>query len=332
MDFHNKIKSLLFGLVIGDALGVPFEFRSRAYLKYNPVEGMTTDITFNKPLGTFSDDSSLSFTLVESLIKGYDLNDIAQNIVRWYDEGYWSSDGIAYGVGYTTRIAIRNIQNNIGPLFSGEVREMNNGNGSLMRVAPLVFILKSKDIEERFKITKEVSSITHAHLRSSLACFYYLEFLRHILENKLNKYEIYHKLQKDIPKFLDKYFKTNVFRNEKYYTKEEDYEFYKEEIQHFNRLLEGNIYELDKKEIKSDLYVVDTIQASIWCLLTEDNYKESVLKAVNLGGDTDTTASVTGALAGLLYGFESIPKKWVKTVARSNDIEELAIRFADSFI
>ena len=147
----------------------------------------------------------------------------------------------------------------------------------------------------------------------------------------VKKHEIYHKLQKDIPEFLDNYLKENGFRDGEYYTKEEDYEFYLKEIQHFNRLLKGNIYELDKSEINSGLYVIDTIEASIWCLLTTNNYHDAVLQAVNLGGDTDTTASVTGALTGLLYGFEDIPKKWVEKVARSADIEDLAIRFAKRF-
>jgi len=189
----------------------------------------------------------------------------------------------------------------------------------------------TKAIEERFQITKKVSSISHAYLRSVIACFYFTEFLRHLLEDNLKKHGIYHKLQKDIPEFLNNYIKENGFRDDEYYTKEEDYEFYLKEIQHFNRLLKGNIYELDKSYINSGLYAIDTIEASIWCLLTTNNYSDAVLQAVNLDGDTDTTASVTGVLTGLLYGFDDIPKKWVEKVARSTDIEDLAIRFAERF-
>ena len=95
-------------------------------------------------------------------------------------------------------------------------------------------------------------------------------------------------------------------------------------------MLQKNIYELDKNSISSNLYVIDTLKANILCLLTTDNYHDAVLKAVNLGGDADTTASVTGALAGLLYGFDNIPKKWLNDLQRSSDIENLVIWFADS--
>jgi len=187
MAFYNKIKSMLFGIAIGDALGVPVEFESGKYLCENPVEDMIGYGRFNKPLGTFSDDSSLTFALVESIIKGYNLNDIAKNMVKWYDEAYWTAHGETFGVGYTTQTAIRHIKNGIDPLLTGEVREMSNGNGSLMRIAPLIFILMTKAIEERFQMTKEVSSISHAHLRSVMACFYFTEFLKHLLEDNLKK-------------------------------------------------------------------------------------------------------------------------------------------------
>jgi ADP-ribosylglycohydrolase len=98
------------------------------------------------------------------------------------------------------------------------------------------------------------------------------------------------------------------------------------EIKLFDRLLKNNIRELPEDEIQSSGYVVHTLEASIWCLLTTDNYKDAVLKAVNLGNDTDTTGAVTGGLAGLLYGFDNIPATWVGQLARRGDIEDLARR------
>jgi ADP-ribosylglycohydrolase len=98
------------------------------------------------------------------------------------------------------------------------------------------------------------------------------------------------------------------------------------ELTHFDRLLNGNIYELNENEIQSGGYVIQTLEASIWCLLTTNTYEDAVLKAVNLGGDTDTTGAVTGGLAGLLYGFDNIPSNWIKQIARKDDIENLAER------
>jgi ADP-ribosylglycohydrolase len=98
------------------------------------------------------------------------------------------------------------------------------------------------------------------------------------------------------------------------------------EIKLFDRLLKDNIQDLAEEQIRSSGYVLDTLEASVWCLLTTTSYKEAVLKAVNLGQDTDTTGAVTGGLAGLLYGYDSIPLNWKQQLARREDIEDLAER------
>jgi ADP-ribosylglycohydrolase len=101
------------------------------------------------------------------------------------------------------------------------------------------------------------------------------------------------------------------------------------EIALFNRLLKNDIDKLPEEEIKSSGYVLHTLEASIWCLLTTNSYKEAVLRAVNLGEDTDTTGAVTGGLAGLLYGIDTIPKEWLQKIARYDDIANLAEQFSD---
>ncbi len=94
-----------------------------------------------------------------------------------------------------------------------------------------------------------------------------------------------------------------------------DYPF-KDELQYYNNILEGNLYELKESNIKSSGYVVDTLEASIWAFLTTNSYKEAVLKAVNLGGDTDTIAFITGSLAGIYYKMEQIPVNWIDQIAK----------------
>jgi ADP-ribosylglycohydrolase len=94
----------------------------------------------------------------------------------------------------------------------------------------------------------------------------------------------------------------------------------------FDNLLVEDISKLNEEDISSSGYVVHTLEASIWCLLNSTNYKDAVLRAVNLGDDTDTTSAVTGGLAALLYGYQSIPTEWLEVLARRNDIEELANR------
>ena len=186
----------------------------------------------------------------------------------------------------------------------------DNGNGSLMRILPLLAHTKDKQVSERYQITKQVSSITHGHIRSIISCFYYLEFARQII-NGIDKFQIYRNLQTEVSEHL---ISLSINPNE---------------IKLFDRLLTGNIYELTDSEIFSSGYVLHTLEASIWCLLTTDNYKAATLKAVNLGEDTDTTGAVTGGLAGLLYGVGTIPQNWMQQIARKEDIEDLANRLRD---
>ena len=307
---ESKIKSVLLGVAIGDALGVPVEFESRETISQNPIVDMIGFGTYNLPAGTFSDDGSLTFCLAEALTEDFDLDIIARNFIRWYFENYWTARGNVFDVGIATREAIEKLASGVQSDLAGGVATSSNGNGSLMRILPLVFYIINKSTSERFEITKQVSSITHGHIRSVIACFYYLEFARYLILG-VDKFEVYKKLQIDIPSFL--------------YSISTD----SEEIKLFNRLLVSNISELAEAEISSGGYVLHTLEASIWCLLTTENYRDAVLKAVNLGDDTDTTAAVTGGLAGLLYGFETIPETWIDQLARKDEIDNLAKRLAN---
>jgi ADP-ribosyl-[dinitrogen reductase] hydrolase len=307
VDYSEQIKSALLGVAVGDALGVPVEFQSRQTISKNPVTDMNGYGTYNLPAGTWSDDSSLTFCLAEALTQDFDLNIIGQNFVKWAHENYWTALGHFFDIGNATSQAISRLAKGEKPELAGGFDETDNGNGSLMRMIPLLFYLLDKPIKERYDITKKVSSITHGHIRSIIACFYYLEFAKQILAGK-DKFEVYGNLQTEIP---------NHF---------ESLAIDPTEITKFDRLLNGDIAKLEEDEIQSSGYVLHTLEASIWCLLTTDNYKDAVLKAVNLGRDTDTTGAVTGGLAGLLYGLDGIPKKWLLQIAKYDDIENLAER------
>jgi ADP-ribosylglycohydrolase len=301
---RNYLKDLLYGVCVGDALGVPVEFESREYLKTNPITKMTLGGVHDQGIGVWSDDSSLTFCLAESIIEGYDIHNLANKFIKWKNEGYWTATGEVFDIGNTTRQSIINLSKEIHPTLAGGVNEIDNGNGSFMRILPLVILLKDLSKENRFNLVKEVSSITHAHNRSVISCFYYLEFALQIIEGK-DKFEIYENLKISISNFLN------------------SNKIYSDELIHFDRLLNRNIYELEENAIQSGGYVIQTLEASFWCLLTSDNYEEAVIKAVNLGGDTDTTGAVTGGLAGLMYGFKSIPKLWVASIRKPNEINKL---------
>ncbi len=176
-----------------------------------------------------------------------------------------------------------------------------------MRILPLLTYINDIPVSERFQTIKQVSSITHGHIRSVISCFYYLEFARQIVNGK-DKFEIYSALQTEVTDFL-----ISISVNPA-------------EIKFFDRLLKQDISIFKEDEISSSGYVLHTLEASIWCLLTTDNYQEAVLKAVNLGEDTDTTGAVTGGLAALLYGYESIPQQWISKLAKQSEIFDLADR------
>jgi len=302
----DRVIGGLVGVCVGDALGVPVEFVSRDKLRLNPIKDMVGYGTHNQPPGTWSDDSSLTLCLAESLCKGFDIHDIANKFIKWLYEGYWTPYGETFDIGNTTYIAISRLKSGVNPLDAGPKDEFSNGNGSLMRILPLSFYLEKMKKEEQFEITHKVSRITHGHLRSQMACGIYIQIAINLL--KEDPPEIAYKKAKEIS--LD------------YYSREP----YVYELKHFDRILKSDIRKLSINSIKSTGYVIDTLEASLWSFLNSKTFKDAVLTAVNLGGDTDTIGAVTGGLAGIYYGYSAIPKDWVKKIARIDEIMELSER------
>ena len=295
--------SLLLGVAVGDALGVPFEFKQRGSFQ---VTGMQGHGTHNQPAGTWSDDTSLTLALADTLfVDSCNLGPIAWGMRAWYEKGVYTPHGKVFDIGGTTERAIKRLEEGVSPEKSGGTEEKDNGNGSLMRISPLVFYMYGiEDSAARFRIVKKVSSITHAHEISVAACFIYLEMLNQIRKGR-SKEEAYSKLQGEFSK-------SSLIS--------------KETLAKFGRILQGDPRSLPEKEIRSGTYVVDTLEAALWCFLTTKSYKEAVLKAVNLGDDSDTTGAVTGALAGLAYGTKSIPKDWIDQLANLDEIKNIAIK------
>lgn len=311
----NPIKNGIWGLVIGDSLGVPVEFKSRDYLRQYPLIDMIGFGTYNQPEGTWSDDSSLALCLADELTKGFNIQEIGNSFVKWFYENHWTPHGKVFDIGISTREAIIRLQKGEKAEIAGGSEEKSNGNGSLMRILPLLFEVQNiKDREERFELIKKVSSITHGHIRSCLACFYYLEFASFL------SYDVKYPI-------IDAYKATNYSLTE-LITK---LNINSKEVELFNRITDGKMMELKENDIQSSGYVIHTLEASVWCLLTTQSYEQAVLKAVNLGGDTDTTGAVAGGLAGLYYGIKSIPENWINKIARKDDIEELTNRLSDKY-
>ena len=310
------IQDAFLGFAVGYALGVPVEFETREWLQENPVQAMLGSMRYNQPPGTWSDDSSMMFCTAESLCRGYDLEDIALQYSKWKNERFWTPRGRVFDIGIQTNKAIERIDRflemglRIKPIPEQGVNEKENGNGSLMRILPLAFFLKDRTAEESYRIIREVSALTHAHARAVTGCFIYVRFIMSLLEGQ-DKFQAYTDLRNFVPDF----YKKNTGSSE---------------YEHYSRILDNNIADFPESAIRSSAYVLHTLEACFWCVMRNDNYRNTVLQAVNLGEDTDTVSALAGGLAGIIYGRDQIPDEWTRVLARKEDIMELAVRFSNS--
>ena len=304
---NNLNKDILLGTAIGDALGLPIQFLEREVVAKNPITTMEGLDQFNVPAGTWSDNTSLSFCLAESLCNGYDLNDIINKFTKWMYEDYWTPANETFDINYINYFAIVNLRNNGSPHVAGIDNKRGNRDGSLMRILPLVPYILNMEEENRFRIIKEISSLTYRHSRSILACIALCEFAIQYI-NLQSVEEAYQAMQQTILQLLKR-------------------DMFIEEGIPFKRLV-GLSYEefkaIELKDIHSTEYVIDTLEASLWCIFNTTSYKDAVLKAVNLGDDANTVGAITGGLAGIIYGYDTIPSEWLEVLAKKDDIIELA--------
>lgn len=303
----DKPLALIMGVAVGDALGVPVEFKKRGTFYVTEMQGYGTH---NQPAGTWSDDTSLTLALADNLLPDGvdgkpDLECIAWGATEWYDNAAYTPHGKVFDVGNATAEAIKRLKKGVAPEKAGGTGERDNGNGSLMRIAPLTFYMFGiREAEERFRIVRDVSSITHAHEWSVAACYIYVEMLNKLRMGRKKK-AAYAELREDFAHGVPFISKATLGK--------------------FVRILENDISTLPEEEIRSSGFVIDTLEAAFWCFMTTDNYRDAVLKAVNLGDDTDTTGAVTGALAGLAYGLDSIPQEWREQLAASDEVRRIAV-------
>ena len=302
----DSIHSTIIGGAIGDAIGVPVEFEARGAFK---VTGMTGYGTYNQPKGTWSDDTTMTLCLMENIIEGGNDEALMGKFLAWVEKGYMTPHGRCFDIGGTTARAIYKFKNGTPICKCGQSGENDNGNGSLMRIAPVVFLsCNVEKVQLRLAIAERYSGLTHAHPRSISGCFIYLEYLRQLYFGK-SKTEALDNIIKICYESLQG-------------TK------YQKELSHYERILDGKISDIKKDNIRSGGYVVNTLEAALWCFFQHNNYRDTVLEAVNLGGDTDTTGIVAGSLAGMFYGYDAIPEKWINSLVKIGKIKKLCEMYA----
>lgn len=308
----KRIKSSVMGLAIGDSLGVPAEFMGRDELRRTPVTDMRGGGAHGQTPGTWSDDTSLTVALMESLCHGIDFDDQMQRFTDWMMHGAYSAHDELFDIGGATRSAIFKYAHEYPPLECGGLAENSCGNGSLMRILPAVLYLMANDENSTLddvaaSFIHDISRLTHGHLCCLVACGIYTSIV----------------FELGRAGDLSTACKRGIDLALAYYGAKPEYAA---QCAKFSRL--ADIAALPESEIESSGYVLHTLEAALWCLLTTSSYSECVLRAVNLGRDTDTTAAVAGSLAGLWYGYGAIPEAWLSMLVKREYLEDCCNRFA----
>lgn len=312
----------IMGLVVGDALGIPVQFLDREEIRNRPngpVTGMESRGTFRLPAGSWSDDSSMTLATLASIIDNetIDPEDIMKRFVKWEMRGDYTPYGVAFDEGRTCMDAIYDYMDTKDITTCGGTDGHSNGNGSLMRILPACIYYQDKQkkdgmsIEEAIAGIHTVSGLTHNHLRSKMCCGFYYFIVRSVID--VIGTEFRPSLQDSIQEGMD-----NAFRY--YHSDKRNLR----ELSYLERIFDLSEFKnLPEEKIKSSGYVIDTIEAATWCLVNTSSYEECMLKAVNLGEDTDTIAAVAGGIAGLYYGYRDIPEEWLAEIKKREWIEGL---------
>ena len=286
INLKDRISGGLVGLLVGDALGVPYEFHPPtdipALTEIELVPPKDFRRAHNVPPGTWSDDGAQALILLASLNYSakLDLDDFGRRLINWYDNGYMAVDNHVFDVGIQTSNAINRLEKGMAPTESGLTSETANGNGSLMRVLPLALWHMGTD-EQLVADAQRQSIVTHGHLRSQVCCALYCLWARCTLEGSGNAWS------------------EAVSRLRRIYGEES--------LEHEE--LEWSIRPDDPTEGQGSGYVVDCLRSARWAMNAGD-YEQVVKAAISLGRDTDTTACVAGGIAGIRDGIDAIPERW----------------------
>lgn len=302
-DRWERIRGGLYGLLIGDALGVPYEFSSPDEIPARHLIEMSPPSNFSRAhstvlAGTWSDDGAQALVLLDALVKNpeLDLKEFTNGLLTWYRTGFMTPDDHVFDVGIQTTHALENYAKNGNPLTCSPTDDWNNGNGSLMRTLPCAFMAASAPIDIIGRARKQ-SFPTHGHLRSQLACAFYSLMAWQMVEGNA-PVEALDYAQETLERLI-----------------------HPTEKQELTILLDGRL-----EPSKGSGYVVDSLWSAIRCVLATSDYENCVRNAIALGNDTDTTACIAGGLAGILYGEQGIPVRWRETLKGPAIVEDLLSR------
>ena len=318
---RNLIFDGMYGLAVADALGVPYESETLEAMRMNPCTGMVGFRHHNQPAGSWSDDTSMSLCVADSLCRGFDTEDMMKKFSQWRSKHSYTANGVVFDIGRCCRRAINRYWDGLPADCCGDSSLNGNGNGALMRMLPVALYqchystADDEHLEDFLELIHAASSVTHAHEIGLICCGLFSLTLREWL------------LCENSGAALADIARSAFEKGKQTYTRMGgDYAVYVNDPTYFDDpcRLTGKTAD----ELPSWGYALNTWNIALWSLLTTDNYRDCVLKAVNLGGDADTNASVAGALAGVIYGKKAIPQEWVDTLLNKQLLDEIAGRFS----
>jgi ADP-ribosyl-[dinitrogen reductase] hydrolase len=296
MNSSERFRGCLLGLAAGDAVGTTVEFQQRG--SFPPVTDMVGGGPFNLEPGQWTDDTSMALCLATSLVEmgGFDAADQMSRYYDWYENGYLSSTGTCFDIGNTVSQALQQYKISGNP-FSGSTHPRAAGNGCLMRLAPVpMFYFPDRDRVLHF--SGESSRTTHGAAECVDASRLFGEMLFRALAGS-SKTDI---LFDSDPEIIS--------------------------APSIQAIAAGAYRDKTIDEVRGTGYVVDSLEASLWCFWTTDTYEQAILAAANLGDDADTTAAICGQVAGAYYGESGIPTHWLEQLTMRDEITELADRLA----
>lgn len=297
----DRARGALLGLAVGDALGTALEFARPAVLV--PIEDMVGGGPFGLAPGQWTDDTSMALCLAESLLErgDFDPRDQMTRYLDWYRHGYNSSTGTCFDIGATTRRALEHFERT-GQHFAGVSDPDSAGNGSLMRLAPVV-IAYARDPETAIRLAGESSRTTHGARVCIDACRYFAGLLIGAIRGE-DREILLAPFYAPVP---------GLWRREPL-------------APEIAEVAAGSFRGRAPPRIRGTGYVVSTLEAALWALAETDTFAQGALKAVNLGEDADTTGAVFGQIGGALYAEQGIPARWRRRITRGDEIAELATR------
>jgi ADP-ribosyl-[dinitrogen reductase] hydrolase len=291
----DRARGALLGLAVGDAIGTTVEFKPRG--SFAPLKDMVGGGPFQLLPGQWTDDTSMALCLAASLLEnGFDLHDQMQRYVRWHDEGYMSSNGRCFDIGIATSSALERFRRTGNPV-AGSRSPDSAGNGSIMRLAPVpIHYLETP--EQAIEMSAAHSTTTHQAPECLAACRLLAEVMIRALQGS-SKDEVLAPSRQTL-------LMSDALKS----------------------IADGHYKRKSEAEIEGSGYVVQSLEAALWCFWQTDSFEACVLSAANLGDDADTTAAVAGQLAGAFYGESGIPARWLEKLAMAKEIGHLAEQLA----